>query len=371
MSDRSTTLSLSPPPLPKPPGPPANHFRVIRTLASTPLSSSTLCLPRNILASDDDLSASLVVVRMNTDPTILRNEFEPLDARGEVLSSQFSGFASTSWFCTRPVGGPTLSEFGGKMHGIPGWMIAHILLGVVSQVVDGEEVKVDDVVLDIRPQGEGVYVYRDYPIVRVDARDAGNEDATARSVLELMRDAIVEWSDVASYIASARLVGQEVLMTNEPVLLVLRDVMALLETDIVGIENVVDEFEARLVDIRHEGPMEMPEMMVQKLHMDLMTEEEVKWAFREPAVFRFTWHIEEFRAIVTNEKVHLGKGGCAGMKTKRILVARFGSKKDAFLGIMGESEYADTEAVTDDKLTMPEGESEDGQFDWDDEMMMD
>jgi hypothetical protein len=257
------------------------------------------------------------------------------------------------------------------MLGIPGWMIAHILLGVVSQVVDGEEVKVDDVVLDVRPQGEGAYVYRDYPIVRVDARDAGNEDATARSVLELMRDAIVEWSDVASYIASARLVGQEVLMTNEPVLLVLRDVMALLETDIVGIENVVDEFEARLVDIRHEGPMEMPEMMVQKLHMDLMTEEEVKWAFREPAVFKFTWHIEEFRAIVTNEKMHLGKGGCAGMKTKRILVARFGSKKEAFLGIMGEGEYADTEAVTDDKLTMPEGESEDGQFDWDDEMMMD
>jgi hypothetical protein len=58
------------------------------------------------------------------------------------------------------------------------------------------------------------------------------------------------------------------------------------------------------------------------------------------------------------------------MKTKRILVARFGSKKEAFLGIMREGEYADTEAVTD-KLTMPEGESEDGQFDWDDEMTMD
>jgi hypothetical protein len=308
---------------------------------------------------------------MNTDPAVLRNEFEPLDARGEVLSSQFSGFACTSWICTRPVDGPTLSEFGGKIDGIPGWMVAHILLGVVSQVVDGEEVKCDDVVLDVRPQREGVYVYRDYPILRVDVGGAGNEEVTARLVLELMRDVIVEWSDVAGYIVSARLVGQEVLMTDEPVLLVLRDVMALLETDIVGMENVVDEFEARLVDIRHEGPMEMPAKMVQKLHVDLMTEEEVKWAFREPSVFKFTSQFEKFRAIVTNEKVDMGKGEYAGMKTKRILVARFRKKKDAFLRIVGKGGYADTEAEADDDLTMPDGESEDGQYDWDDEIMMD
>jgi hypothetical protein len=143
-----------------------------------------------------------------------------------------------------------------------------------------------------------------------------------------------------------------------------------LKTDVEDMAEVVDELKGRLRDIRHEGPMKLPEKMVQKLHLELVTEEEVKWAFREPTVFKFTWHFEKVQAIVTDQKVCMGRGGFAGMKTKRILVVRFG-EKEAFSRIVREGGYADTEAEADDELTIPEGESEDGQFEWDDEMKMD
>jgi hypothetical protein len=370
MASRSTTLFLSPPPPPKAPGPPAAHFRAVRVLTSTPMCSETLCFPRRILVSDDKLRASLVVVRMNINTAVLRSEFEDLDAQDEVLSAQFSGDAATSWICTRPAFGPTVSQFGVAVKGIPDWMLGHILLGVLGQVVDGKDVKVDDVVLDGRPQEEGTYEYRGYPVIWVELREAWVEEATARSVLKLMRDLIVGWSDVAGYIDAANRVGQQELITDEPVLLLLHDVVELLKTDVEDMAEVVDELKGRLRDIRHEGPMKLPEKMVQKLHLELVTEEEVKWAFREPTVFKFTWHFEKVQAIVTDQKVCMGRGGFAGMKTKRILVVRFG-EKEAFSRIVREGGYADTEAEADDELTIPEGESEDGQFEWDDEMKMD
>jgi hypothetical protein len=135
-------------------------------------------------------------------------------------------------------------------------------------------------------------------------------------------------------------------------------------------EYVFNALDGQLVDIRHEGPDEMPESMLEKLHMDLVTDDEMRHALREPTVLRrFVWKINAFRAIVTNEKVVMGVGGFAGKKTNRILVVRFGTKKNAFLRAVGEGGYADTDAEADDELTMPKGESEDGEFDWDDSTM--
>jgi hypothetical protein len=383
MSSRTPTLSLTPPPAPKPPGPPAAHFRAIRMLTSSPMASETLCLPRvlypvspspDILTSLSSIHAahvpSLMVVRMNIDQTVLRTEFADLDVRGVVLRSQFTGEAASSFVCVRPVLSIGLAAFGARMNGIPGWMLAHILLGIMHDVEDGAEVKSDDVALEICGEEE-VYVYRGYPIVRVDAvEDGGIGETTARSVLRLLREVIVEWSDVASYLASAGRVGQRDITTNEPVLLVLRDVQALLEMGDVSMEYVFNALEGQLVDIRHEGPDEMPESMLEKLHVDLVTDDEMRHALRKPTVLRrFVWKINDFRAIVTNEKVVMSVGGFAGKKTNRILVVRFGTKKDAFLRAVGEGGYADTDAEADDELTMPEGESEDGEFDWDDSTM--
>jgi hypothetical protein len=390
MSSRTPTLSLTPPPAPKPPGPPAAHFRAIRTLSSSPMASETLCLPRvlhpvspppDVFTSLSSIHAahvpSLMVVRMNIDQTVLRAEFADLDARGVVLRSQFTGDATSSFVSVRPVASIALAAFGARMNGIPGWMLAHILLGILLNAENGVRVKSngvrvksDGVALEMCGEEE-VYVYRGYPIVRVDAvEDGGVGETTARSVLRLLREVIVEWNDVASYLASAGRVGQRDITTNEPVLLVLRDVQALLEMGDVSMEYVFNALEGQLVDIRHEGPDEMPESMLEKLHVDLVTDDEMRHALRKPTVLRrFVWKINDFRAIVTNEKVVISVGGFAGKKTNRILVVRFGTKKDAFLRAVGEGGYADTDAEADDELTMPEGESEDGEFDWDDSTM--
>jgi hypothetical protein len=349
------------------------------------MASETFCLPRvlhPVSPSPHDIGItslssvhaahvpSLMVVRMNIDQTVLRAECAELDARGVVLRSQFTGDATSSFVCVRPGGIIALSAFGARMGGIPGWMLAHILLGILHGVEDGVEVKSDGVTLEMCGEEE-VYVYRGYPIVRVDAvEDGGIGETTARSVLRLLREVIVEWSDVASYLASAGRVGQREITTNEPVLLVLRDVQALLEMGDVSMEYVFNALEGQLVDIRHDGPDEMPAGMLEKLHVDLVTDEEMRHALREPTVLRrFVWKINDFRAIVTNKKVVMGVGGFAGKKTNRILVMRFGTKKDAFLRAVGEGGYADTDAEADDKLTMPEGENEDGEFDWDDGTM--
>jgi hypothetical protein len=315
----------------------------------------------------------LVVVRIKRDEAELRRDYEILDDKGLVLRGQFTGDVGSSWVCERVVFGVSLKEFGemmcaqeGSQGGVAGWMVAHILLRIIQQVGDDGRggVTAQDVRLDMYGDGsEDVWRYRGYPsVVLCDMATSGN---TARSVLELMFETIAQWSDCAADIKRAVAVGQQEIITDDPIMLVLRDVQRLLQHKELGMFHVQRDFVNRLVDIRHTGPVQMPRGMVENLHADLVSDGQMAHALREPTVIPFDDEVDAFRRIV-NGDVPMSVGGLVGMKTKYILVMRFRARRDVFL-----KQVEKVEGVTMDKDTemeVDEGSSLDGEFDWEEEM---
>jgi hypothetical protein len=115
------------------------------------------------------------------------------------------------------------------------------------------------------------------------------------------------------------------------------------------------------VDIRHTGPDTFPRPIARMLHDDIATNQDFGYALREPTVVKFDRRHEEFVRIVADERVEMRHGACAGMKTGRILVVRFGERREGWLGIVG--------LENEDEV----GVEEDGVYDWEEDVseMMD
>jgi hypothetical protein len=143
-----------------------------------------------------------------------------------------------------------------------------------------------------------------------------------------------------------------VVVTDEPLLLMMQSVRELLAAEKgVGLGEVRMRFGATLERLRHEGPQHIPRTLFKVLHSDLATEEEFKSALREPTVLKFETRLEEAAKILAGESVVVGPGGCVGMKTKRIMVAKFTTKKEDYAKIVGMG-------VRDEDMEMTDADAE-------------
>ncbi|KAH7382413.1 hypothetical protein DE146DRAFT_792830 [Phaeosphaeria sp. MPI-PUGE-AT-0046c] len=369
MSSSSTTS--------QPPAPPLHLFRVIKIIADTAETRTTLCLPRELplpspqadasalIASIEATASShlqpahiarlpqLVLVHTASSTSTLRKVAAHMSIPRR-RAVQITSDAATSWACEVPVFGPTLREFGrsyvaaNQGGGVASWFLAHVFVELITLMCDAgikKMLDVDVVRLDMHRSSveEDAYVFRAWPLVVVDAcaEDAVDGDEVARSVLELIRDVVFGWSDSAPFIKAAG--GQVV--TTDPFLLVLGEMMGMsLGTKDVSMRGVRDRFVRRLSDVRITGPMLLPRDIAKHVHADLVTDEEMRKALTEPVVIKFERKYDGFLKLAAGKEVNMGSGGFAGMRTGRILVVRFGVRKDNFLRAVGEYVGIDVEA---------------------------
>jgi hypothetical protein len=312
-----------------------------------------------------DLLPSLVVVKMgpqvrNECDILLKLHSERQDASlyvGEtVMRAQFTSQADSTWMCVTPVFGPSVNEFGEACGGVPGWFLAHVFLGLLGAAAFVQEEGVThghissrNVVLNLYP----TYLhhrYRGYPDVQLvdfgGAGPLGEEDGDAKKVLEVVEEVVSMWSDCAPFLVMM----QGDVVSDEPILLVLQDVRRLLQSDApLTIAGIRARLEPKLIDIRHTGPEHIPRNLVKLLHSDLATGVEFEHALREPTTIRFGNKHEQFVRIMAGEPVNMGSGGHAGMKTSRIMVIRFTSRKTGFLRVIGEDITAEMAIDVDGK----------------------
>ena len=329
------------------------------------------------------LLPALVIVRTATQPAHLRAELDILahlhaEREGSTLHigpvalrAQLTGSAESSWVCYAPVFGPTLRELGevvaargSSQFYLPSWFLAHVFLQLVAGLeflaaagVAGGGIRAETVVVSLYPRGMH-YRYRGYPdVVLADfsAATRGGEtddggEGDVRGSLELMVEAVSRWSDSAPFIGKATVDG--VVETDEPLLLMMQSVRELLAAEKgVSLGEVRMRFGATLERLRHEGPQHIPWTLFKVLHSDLATEEEFERALREPTVLKFETRLEEAAKILAGEPVVAGPGGCVGMKTKRIMVAKFTTKKEDYAKIVGMR-------VRDEDMEMTDADAE-------------
>lgn len=321
----------------------------------------------------------LVVVKMAREKERVRREVEAIEEThrrgGEVttlhvgswvLRSQHTEEPETSFMVLRAIFGPTLAQFGEgskqfKSGGIPDWFVAHICIGLVDAVeflhaqdmVHGN-IEASNVMLSLYP----VYMhhrYRGYPDVQLIGFSAcastaeKNEVLDVQSVLAVVEEVITKWSDVASDFSST---GSDLSYGREG-----QDLRALLLAQIksatgaaaegsLDVQYLRNALLGTAQDMRHEGPETIPRDMMRLLHADLATAAELERVMRDPVVIRFMARKEGLRSIV-EDVPFIMDGMNAGMKTQRILVVRFRSKKLEFLRAMGEE---DAEGETDDEM---------------------
>ncbi|EAT78985.1 hypothetical protein HBH56_072600 [Parastagonospora nodorum] len=291
-----------------------------------------------------------------------------------MVKSQLTKARQSRWVVMAPVFGLTLEAYGKEemeVGGIANWMVAHIFLALLDSVAHVHASGVAHgaltsagVVLDVYPRVVW-HRFRGYPDVVLSSFaaavpiDAAGEEKDAFAVLRVMEEVIANWSDATPFVRHAE--GDADMVTDDPILLVLRDIRLLHATPSPSLVDIRAQFEVRLIDIRASGPAQLPRPTCQRLHSDLATQAEFERALREPAVIRFEDRYEDFIKIMADEPVEMGAGGHAGMKTKQIMVMRFAAKKSEFLGVIGVVEEA------------REGTDEDGDFKWDDghEMVVD
>lgn len=313
----------------------------------------------------------LVVVKTAVEPEAIRNEdqvieflhrgreYSMLHVGSRVVRSQMTGEPGSSWLCLRPVFGPTLARFGEESRaagrgGIPGWLVAHIFLGLIHAVEflhrDGvvhNGMDVSNVMLNLYPSYMH-HRYRGYPDVQIidfshsTSLAGADPENDARGLLRVVQQVITNWSDVAPFL-SAKAAGEG---CDDALVLLSRDLHAVLGDDgTFGLEDVKQQFIIRAEDMRNTGPKTIPRDVVKMLHSDLATEEELGFAMRNPTVIKFGTKREELRRIVEGVPVEMGSGGHAGRKGGRILVMRFTARKAGFLRIVGEDEVEEVEDV--------------------------
>ncbi|KAF1913405.1 hypothetical protein BDU57DRAFT_355728 [Ampelomyces quisqualis] len=347
------------------PKPPAQLFRTLKLLASTPKTATYLCLPRTLDAPSSPVPRGahtslrtqhsafvpqLKCVTTSSSPASLRAACDVLEKLGRrIVRVQFTAEAESSWVCSAPVFGASLADVGGRAGredgGVPGYFLAHVFIGVLDAVQEGGglagEITAENVLVDPHGDDDGIWRWRGWPEIvvmglgSVDAGDGEEVKKTARSVLELMSRGIGEWSDSAPVFGAEA--KQRAMVTDDRILLVLADVQELLrgEGGEAGMEEVRAKVFGRLTDIRQAGPAHLPRFLAEKVHSDLVTDDEMRRALREPTVLTFKNRHAAFVRIIADEPVDMGSGGHAGMKTSRILVIRFTSRKEAFSRMRG------------------------------------
>jgi hypothetical protein len=356
MASLSSLSSISPAPTALPPTPPPHLFRTITQLSSTATTSTYLCLPRNIPPFSPDTATfpQLVTtnlsrantlllphfraVTLSTTPSILRNLCNRIESTNldRIYKAQFTPLPNSSWLVTTPVFSVDLSTFGLAHGGIPTFFLAHILLGILDAGHSGV------VLFDLYPRST-TWQFRGWPEVVVWPRDDSDED-----VLWIMEQVAATWSDCVPFMDTQG--------DDEPLLVLLREVKALRREGGVTLDGVRERFTGRLEDMRLLGPAELPVEMLRHMHADLATDREIEVAMRAPTVIRFERRYEAFLKLVAGERVDMGSGGHAGMKTVRIMVVRFGARKNQFLRIVGvdngpwEAEDADGEYEVSDNV---------------------
>jgi hypothetical protein len=244
-----------------------------------------------------DVLPSLVVVKMGARET--RREVDVLENLAwyceataslyvghKVLQAQLSGEEESTWACLKPVFGPSVQELGRACGDIPGWFVAHILLGMLDAlrfVQDGaighKRVSSESFVLNLYPTNLH-HRYRGYPDVQlIDFGAAGplEEGDDAREVLRVMEEVIRRWSDLSPYV---RFVEGNY-ETDDPLALILKETRRLSRsTELLDLDGVRAHLEARLIDCRHNGPEYLPRYLVKLLHSDLATDAEFEHALQ-------------------------------------------------------------------------------------------
>ncbi|OAL03257.1 hypothetical protein IQ06DRAFT_105268 [Phaeosphaeriaceae sp. SRC1lsM3a] len=354
-----------------PPGPPLYLFRIVKTIATTEETRTTLCLPRELelpsnsdesalLASIQDTESSsllpvyaaflpqLVLVHTATSPSTLRHISDNIRTPRH-RAVQLTSDAETSWACEVPIFGPTLREFCVAYKtaypgtaGVPSWFLAHIFVELIEAVCEADiksMLDIDAVRLNMHPIGnfvEDTYRFRNWPSLALDIACADHvmvdDDEVARCVLEMVRDVMLAWSDSAPFVTTAGLIME----TTDPLLLVLGQMikMSTSERD-VSLQDLRSRFVGHLSDIRITGPIELPSSIKEYVYADLVTNEDMKKATSKPVVIKFERKYEAFLKLTAGEELEIGSGGFAGMRTGRIMVVRFGRLRTTFLVRVG------------------------------------
>lgn len=258
-----------------------------------------------------------------------------------MVKSQLTGAPESMWVVMAPVFGLTVETYGKKEEetgGMADWMVAHILLALLDSVAHMHAFGVvylaltsADVMLDIYARVVW-HRFRGYPddavssFAVVEPADAAGEGKDAMALLLVMEEVIAEWSASPSFFRYAE-EGDAEMVTDDPILLALHDIRRLLATPSASLVNIRAQLQARLIDIRTSGPAQFPRTTYQRLRSDLATLAEFEHALREPTVIKFEDRHQDFIEIVADEPVEMGTGGHAGIKTKRIVVMRFATKK--------------------------------------------
>lgn len=371
-------MTSSSPSAPVAPLPPRPLFRPIKTLRP----GTHLVLPRHITTSpcpnltrlieySGASALSLTHIELLSHLRIvktgnIRAEARVLQDLDLLASVQITGKAESTWLVKYPVFGKTLEDFGhayrnNRLIGIPNWLLAHIFLGMMTSLSNLHDagyahnnIFASSFVLDAyRREGDVVYRYREYPLVRLaefggcaEIDDDGEMD-DVQALLEVMQRCVLEFSDNADFIGPATYDGR--ISTDDPILLVLRDVTRLLaQSAPPTLDDVRDALFDRLIDTRHTGPMYMSPTLRGLLHEDLVTNAELMKAVSEPVVLRSGARHEEFVKIVAGEETGMGVEGFAGMRTGSVLVVRFRGRRGEFARLVGGDGDADAEGDADD-----------------------
>jgi hypothetical protein len=321
------------------------------------------------------LLPQVVVVKTEIDSAAMRNELQVLEdsnCKEESCLAQITGRPESNWLVTAPVFGRTLRAFGEAMKdggGVPNWLLAHVFIALMDNVghmhsagYSCGSICAENIVLNTYPRVLW-HRYRGYlDLIISDLSDAqplepAGESQDAAAILGVMEEMITSYSDVASFLAR----GADSHVADDPISRVLGDVKALLSSAHVTFQDILARFKDSLVDIRHTGPDTFPRPIARMLHDDIATNQDFGYALREPTVVKFDRRHEEFVRIVADERVEMRHGACAGMKTGRILVVRFGERREGWLGIVG--------LENEDEV----GVEEDGVYDWEEDVseMMD
>ncbi|KNG52187.1 ser thr protein phosphatase superfamily protein [Stemphylium lycopersici] len=279
-----------------------------------------------------------------------------------VVRSQHTFSAATSYMVQRPIFGPTLAEFGARSNGqgVLAWFVGHICVGLIDALeflhenagtVHGR-IAAENVMLNLYP----VYMhhrYRGYPDVQlIDFSGCGevaerDRRVDVRGVLKVMDELITRWSDVAPFLNGITNVAGWGGEGEDGLVVLLATVRSMLADDFQGdmdMETLRNTVGALAQDIRHNGPSTVPWDLMKLVHADLATDAELERAKRNAVVIKFRTQKEEVKAVVEDAPVVMGGVGNAGMKTQRIMVMRFRSKKTDFLRAIGEE---DAEGETD------------------------
>jgi tRNA A-37 threonylcarbamoyl transferase component Bud32 len=320
-----------------------------------------------VVAKNIDLLPSVMVVKMTKDPGRIRHEARVLEALNaaenaslhvpKMLKAQITTESESSWLVASPVFGLSLKEFGEKQGGLASWLVAHVFIGLLESVAyihaagySHGGITTDNVMLDVYPRVMW-HRFRGYPdVVLTDFStakriDDAAEGKDARAVFMVMKEVIAKYSDAAPFVEMAD--KDEEIVTVDPILLILHDIRVLLANQNTTLADMREQFEARLVDIRHTGPEQLPRSLSRVLHSDLVANAEFGHALREPTMLKFDAKHEDFVKIVANERVEIGAGGHAGMKTKQIMVLRFTMRKEGFMRIVGGDDGGDDDMDMD------------------------